>query len=232
MKTALARLSLSLLLALSLPAAAGGLAGRWTGSAADGPVELVLDADGSGSYNGTPIRYAVQGGLLAVEGADGLGLYGFRLQGDALTVSGGDLAVPLQLRRAATVAAVKPAMPAAAADAARLAGTWCLASSFTATGGGGSSRSECFTLGADGRYRYGAESSMSAYGGGMWGGTASQAADSGRWSLAGNTLTAQSDGGAVRRYRLELRNHPRNVRDPMICLDGDCYVTQVQRAPW
>jgi hypothetical protein len=33
-------------------------------------------------------------------------------------------------------------------------------------------------------------------------------------------------------YRLEKRNHPKNVGDPMIVLDGEAYVTATLKAPW
>jgi hypothetical protein len=73
---------------------------------------------------------------------------------------------------------------------------------------------------------------MSANAPGMWGGTSSQSADSGRWSVAGNRITAQSRSGQTNSYTLEKRNNPKNRRDPMICLDGDCYTTYYNRPPW
>ena len=30
----------------------------------------------------------------------------------------------------------------------------------------------------------------------------------------------------------EKRNHPKNKRDPMICLNGECYVTFSNKPPW
>lgn len=73
---------------------------------------------------------------------------------------------------------------------------------------------------------------MSANAPGMWGGTSSQSADAGRWTLAGNRITAHSRSGQATSYTLEKRNHPRNRRDPMICLDGDCYTTLYNRPAW
>ena len=73
---------------------------------------------------------------------------------------------------------------------------------------------------------------MSANAPGMSGGTASQASDAGRWSYNGAQLTAQSRSGKVSSYTLEKRNHPKNKRDPMICLDGTCYVTFYNKPAW
>ena len=112
-----------------------------------------------------------------------------------------------------------------------LVGKWCKASSFTANAGGGSQSSACFELRGNGTYVYGSERSASAYGGGMWGGTSGSSGDAGRWSATNGSITAQSNSGQTTTYRLERRNHPKN-RDPMLCLDGDCYVTYYQRAPW
>lgn len=113
----------------------------------------------------------------------------------------------------------------------RLVGKWCLVTSFSANAGGGSSSSACFILQGNGRYQYQQESSMDAYGGGMWGGVSQENQDSGRWSVKGQKITAYSDSGQVYQYQLMLKNHPKN-NDPMICLDDECYVTYYQKSPW
>lgn len=48
----------------------------------------------------------------------------------------------------------------------------------------------------------------------------------------GARLTAHSRSGKVASYALEKRNHPKNKRDPMICLDGQCYVTFYNKPAW
>lgn len=63
------------------------------------------------------------------------------------------------------------------------------------------------------------------------GGTNQQSQDAGTWSVNGQYIIAQSDNGQRYQYQLELKNHPKN-RDPMICLDGECYVSYFQKAPW
>lgn len=111
-------------------------------------------------------------------------------------------------------------------------GKWCKGGAFSANAGGGSSSMTCFELRGDGRYTYQHEGSMSANAPGMWGGTSSQSADAGQWSVNANRLTARSQSGQVNTYTVEKRNHPKNHRDPMLCLDGECYTTYYQRAPW
>lgn len=53
----------------------------------------------------------------------------------------------------------------------------------------------------------------------------------GRWTATDTTLTADPRKGAPTTYRLERRNHPAS-RAPMLCLNGDCYVTAAKRQPW
>jgi len=60
----------------------------------------------------------------------------------------------------------------------------------------------------------------------------SQSADSGTWTATEGTLTTHSRGGKTSTYRLEKRNHPKNVRDPMIVLDGQTFVTAYSKPPW
>jgi hypothetical protein len=226
--------------ALAMPALAAppaGLVGTWRGQADGAPVELQLRADGSGSYNGEAFQYAVTGDRLVVSANGEAAMYVFRLQGGSLTVAGGALAAPLQLARAAPgakpIAAKPPAGAAPAPGGARqeLAGKWCYFGSFSALRGGGSTSSECFVLHPNGTYEFSSERSMSAYGSGMYGGTASQSSDRGRWSATDTSITAHSQSGTTTTYRLKKVNHPKN-RDPMLCIDDRCYVTYYQRAPW
>jgi len=55
----------------------------------------------------------------------------------------------------------------------------------------------------------------------------------GNFSAAGmNVERLHSRSGKVSSYALEKRNHPKNKRDPMICLDGTCYVTYYNKPAW
>ena len=86
---------------------------------------------------------------------------------------------------------------------------------------------ECFTLYPNGTYEYARETSSSN----PLGGSASQAADSGTWSATETTITAHSRSQGTNVYPLEKRNHPK-TGDPMLCLDGRCFVTYTQRPAW
>ncbi|HSV54873.1 MAG TPA: hypothetical protein VLJ57_22310 [Burkholderiaceae bacterium] len=220
-------------LAATAAAANPALTGTWNGTLQGNPLSLTLDGKGGGRVDGRPIRYQVTGSLLVIEDQGELAAYQFQVQGNQMQVAGGQLPGVLTLTRGqpgSAKAAITP-MPTAAGPRQELVGKWCKASSFTANAGGGSQSSACFELRANGTYVYGSERSASAYGGGMWGGTSSNSGDAGRWSATEVSITAQSNSGRSSTYRLEKRNHPKN-RDPMLCLDGECYVTFWQKAPW
>jgi hypothetical protein len=230
---------LALLLCMVGWADAADLSGTWRGSMNGQPAELVLKAGGGGSFNGQGLRWQVLAGSLLLEQGGEVMAYGYSLQGNRMTVSGGDLGAPVQLERGGKAGTAARAAAAPGAQAPRagggvrpeLAGRWCYLASFSANAGGGSQSSRCFELRADGSYRYQSEGSMSAQAPGMWGGTSSSSSDSGRWTASATSITAHSANGGSTTYPLELRNHP-GTRDPMICLDGDCYVTQYQKPSW
>ncbi len=230
-------LTVALMLFASAPLLADNLVGQWLGELNGQSLNLQLNADSSGILDGNNIQYATQGSLLMIQSDNGLMAYSFKLQGGNLLVQGGDLVAPLTLHRATARStkgktnAIAKQATANALNPALLAGKWCLVKSFSANTGGGSYSSTCFVLEANGRYSYQSERSMDAYGGGMWGGTNSQSGDAGQWTATRDSITAISDSGQTNRYRLELRNHPKN-NDPMICLEGDCYVTFYQKQPW
>lgn len=245
------RLVASSLVAIAIlhaPAAARAspaLHGTWSAAEVNGrPLVVQFDAGGNGLINGQPMRWQALGPMLFIEQNGQVGTYSFEVKDGKFLVSGGDLSGVATLTRgtaaadagAKAKAASQPAsQPKAAggASAARassgqeLVGKWCNMSTFTANRGG-SQRSECFQLNADGTYTYAYEGSMSA----PTGSTASQSGDAGRWSYDGQRLTAHSRSGKTSSYSLEKRNHPKNKRDPMICLDGTCYVTYFNKPAW
>jgi len=225
-------------LACSLHAHANpALHGTWS-TAVDGqPLVVVFEANGTGKANGKPMKWQALGKLLFVQQqGEPAESYSFEMKDGKLSLAGGDLSSVVVFSRgtaAAEAAARKKATKSAKAPSASpggaqdLVGKWCKVSTFTANSGG-SSRSTCFELKADGSYTYRHEGSMSA----QSGATASQSADAGRWKVSGSQLVAQSQRGTVNTYALEKRNHPKNKRDPMICLDGECYVTFYNKPPW
>lgn len=213
------------------------LAGSWHAELEGQVLNITFGANGQGSMNDAPITYQTLGGLLLIDNAGKVFAYQFERKGNRLTVVGGDLDGPLVLTQGSRVASAPKkgssgsTMNQSTTRGQELIGKWCLLTSFSATGGGGSQSSTCFELRPDGSYDFASERSMSAYGGGMYGGTASSNSDSGRWQFADNLLKTQSYTGRSQEYRVEKRNHPKN-RDPMICIDGDCYVSYWQKAPW
>lgn len=212
------------------------LTGSWTALVEGRRLHVTFDGKGGGQADGRPIRYQVQGNVILVEDQGEVAMYHFQIQGNQMQVAGGQLPGVVTYSRGDV--APSPQQSAAqqrgggGGSAGDLVGKWCKASSFTANSGGGSQSSACFELRADGSYVYGSERSASAYGGGMWGGTTGSSGDSGRWTATATTITAHSRSGQVSTYRLEKRNNPKNRRDPMLCLDGECYTSYWQKAPW
>ncbi len=243
------------LLALAATAAwaQAGLTGTWNADLNGTPITLTLDGKGGGQVDGRPIRYQTMGQLLFIEDQGQVYQYQYQVNGNQMLVSGGVIQGILTMTRGHPGAAPAPAAGGLGGAAAggynqaqahpqaqaqtqggvrqELVGKWCKASNFSANGGGGSQSSACFELHPNGSYMYGAQRSMSAYGGGMYGGTSGGDSDAGRWTATDFTITAHSNSGRVSTYQLEKRNHPKN-RDPMLCLDGDCYVTFYNRRPW
>jgi len=104
-------------------------------------------------------------------------------------------------------------------------GKWCYFSG-ASTGQIIASRQQCFTLNPDGTYTYAGESDNVN----QYGGANSQSSDSGTWSVQGSTIVANSRAQGRVVYQLEKKNNKNN--DPMLCLDGQCYVTYGQKPPW
>jgi hypothetical protein len=227
-------------LALCFAAAAfanPALHGTWSAANVQGrPLKVEFAADKSGRINDQPMRWDTLGGALFIQQNGQVASYGFKVDGNTLLVSGGDLREPATLTKgsaaydkAMKAAAVAPAKAGAqsSGNGQELVGKWCDVAAMS-TGGGSSSRMACFELKPDGTYIYNAESSRSVAAGSY----ASQSSDAGRWSYKGGQLIAQSRSGQTHTYNLEKRNHPKNRRDPMICLNGQCYVTFYNKPAW
>ena len=73
--------------------------GRWGADVGPATVILSLHGDGTGSLGLISLTYAVAGNTLSVRGAAGGNDYAFALEGDTLTLSGGDLPLPVTFRR-------------------------------------------------------------------------------------------------------------------------------------
>ena len=241
------RTILASVLALFFVAAAfanPALHGTWSAANVDGkPLLVEFAAGGKGKANGQPIAWSTLGSALFVQDQTGTATYGFKVEGDKLLVYPQGQAQPVTLTKgsgAYDAAMKQQKQPQAAAksngakgaassggNGQELVGKWCDVGAMS-TGGGSSSRMACIELRADGTYSYNAESSRSV----SAGSTASQSSDAGRWQYNGTQLIAQSRSGQTSTYNLEKRNHPKNKRDPMICLDGKCYVTFYNKPAW
>jgi hypothetical protein len=195
-------------------APAGSIVGSWrnaTGAAR-------FNADGTGVVDGTPGRYQIRGNQLTMTGAQGQATVQFEVLGDVLTLTVNGLAVALNRVKEET---------GEGSIHTELVGKWCWIAVTTANQGAGES-SRCITLAGNGTYtRVGESDSHNPNAG-----AASQSADSGTWTATETSLTTHSRSGKTNTYRLEKRNHPKNVRDPMIVLDGQAYVTAYSKPPW
>jgi hypothetical protein len=113
-----------------------------------------------------------------------------------------------------------------------LAGSWAWITNFNANNGGGRTTSKILTLNANGTYEFHAETDNSGYGNDFNWGAWSSSNDAGTWTATDSSITFQSQGGKTTTYSLEKKNHPKNVRDPMIVLDGQPFVTYGPKDPW
>ncbi len=110
--------------------------------------------------------------------------------------------------------------------ARELAGSWAHMTNVNAQNGGRRTES-VLSLAEDGTYSWRAESNWSGPAG--FGFTAQS--ESGTWTATDSTLTLRTSG-AEKVFNLEKRNHPKNKSDPMIVLDGECFVTVYRKDPW
>lgn len=123
-----------------------------------------------------------------------------------------------------------PAAPAGGAGGVRqeLLGQWIWMSNFSANNGGGSQTNTWIKLGGDGRYQWHHDSVSTNPNGAAWG----SQDETGTWSATDSTISFRPDRGNPYTQQLVKRNHPKNVGDPMIVLDGKAYVTATNRPAW
>jgi hypothetical protein len=197
------------------PPASGSIVGTWRH--AQGSAQF--NADGTGTVDGQSGRYEIHGDQLTMTGAQGQLTVTYAVRGDQLTLSTN--------RGSIVMDRAKPESGAGSVHM-ELVGKWCWISQVYANNGGARQSNRCITLNGNGSYQYfGLTDSYNPYGG-----ATSQTNDSGTWTATDTTLTTRSAGGRVTTYRLEKRNHPKNVRDPMIVLNGESFVTYYNKPPW
>jgi len=222
--------------------ASSGPAGVWGMKTPNGVVTMVLNEDGTGNFAGDAGKWKFERGILMVSGGTSTYMFTAAITPTTMTLTNATLPQPLLFTRAGAPAGEAAGKAAGGGKVLpELAGKWCDFGSASGTSGyGGSSRQECFTLFPDGRYQYFYEGSFSAYSNvsptygvqpGVTGMGSSQSSDEGTWTATATTITANSKKQGVTTYTLEKKNHPK-TGDPMLCLDGKCFTTALQRPPW
>ncbi len=151
-------------------------------------------------------------------------MFGYTVKDDQLSLTGNNKTVTYSKGQKNN----QPTQTAGKGEVAmELVGKWCYMSNSL-----NSSSNKCIVLNADGTYIYNSESSRSVNTTEVYGGTSSQSGDRGTWYVQGDRIYYNSQTQGQGSYRLEKRNHPKNVNDPMIVLDGEAYVTATMRQPW
>jgi len=77
------------------------ITGTWEADTPDGPQTVVVRADSSASFGDETVRWRVVADTVFILFGDEWVGYNFQLDGDQLTLSGGDLEEPITLRRIA-----------------------------------------------------------------------------------------------------------------------------------
>jgi len=211
------------------------LIGKWTTEGAD----IEFKPNGKGIYNGNPFTYTVNGNTLTSIDNTGSNSFFFMFLGESLSLSGAGINVVLtkghkgyktETSNSSSANNIGSGYSTNGGIDQSIVGKWCWIKASGNTQASSSS-SKCININGNGTYAYAAEGSISGYGGGYYGGSSSQSADSGTWKIVGNKIHVNSRSQGFQILSFEKRNHPKNG-DPMIVIDGDTYVTYTQRPSW
>lgn len=211
------------------------LIGKWTTEGAD----IEFQPNGKGIYNGNPFTYTVKGNTLTSSDNTGSNSFFFLFLGESLSLSGAGINVVLtkghkgyktETANNTTANNIDNSYSSNGGIDQSIVGKWCWIKASGNTQASSSS-SKCININGNGTYTYSAEGSISGYGGGYYGGSSSQSADSGTWKVIGNKIHVNSRSQGFQILSFEKRNHPKNG-DPMIVIDGNTYVTYTQRPSW
>jgi len=198
-----------------------GLIGVWSGNGET----IEFKSNGQCVYIGNTFSYEVSQGNIILTTTQGQVMFAYAIKGNQLNLTANGQQITYS-RGAGGIPGVS--QNASGGNVAQeLVGKWCYMSNSLS-----SSTNKCITLNADGTYVYSGESSRSVNTPEVYGGTASQSGDRGTWYVQGDRIYYNSQTQGQGSYRLEKRNHPKNVGDPMIVLDGEAYVTATLKAPW
>jgi hypothetical protein len=215
-------------IAVSVPESTQGtIVGNWTGSGET----IEFKSNGQCVYLGQTFPYRISSGQLTLSAADGEHIFSYSVTGDNLTLTASQGAVTYKRMNTTTDSNQSASNNPGGMIDQSLVSKWCYVD-VNSYNSGASSSSTCVTLNADGSYAYYGESSRSVNTQDYSGGTSSQESDSGTWYVQGDRIYFNSQSKGLLSYRLEKRNHPKNVNDPMIVLDGNPFVTAYNMPPW
>lgn len=200
------------------------IVGIWSGNGET----IEFKANGQCAYLGNTFPYQLSPGHVTLTTSQGNIMFAYTVKGDQLSLSGNNKTVTYSKGAHSNTQSPTAGKGSVAME---LVGKWCYVN-VNSYNAGASSSSTCFTLNADGTYEYYSESSRSVNTPDLYGGTSSQNSDRGTWYVQGDRIYYNSQTQGSGSYRLEKRNHPKNVNDPMIVLDGETYVTFYNKPPW
>jgi hypothetical protein len=213
----------------SPPTPEQALIGTWTGN----NESMEFRPDGKCIYNGTAIDYQVSRNNLILNTQQGTEVMAYTVTGNQLrmTINGAQYTYtkvePSRQgsggKQGARSATAKRSVPQ------ELVGKWCW---INVSSNNSSASSTCIVLNGDGTYLYNSETSRSVNTDAVSGGSVSQTGDQGTWWIEADRIYYNSPTQGQGSYFLEKKNHPKNVNDPMIVLDGQPYVTATVRQPW
>lgn len=209
------------------------LVGRWVYQQDNATSEIVLDATGNGSFDGTPLRYEVHGNQIFVSINGGLQAYFYELKKNILVLGGGDLAVPVQFTRATKSKSTQktPTKSTGNDEAIKqvlLANDWC---SFSYSGGGGGyGSSGSYGHSSTSRVHLSPDGSISRrsgsenYSSSQYGSVASQgnSGDGGRWQVRGGVLYLSSGNAPLQPVSLSITRNSNG--SPILKADGVEYM--------
>lgn len=201
------------------------IVGAWSGNGET----IEFRNDGQCAYLGNTFQYQLSQGHVTLVTSQGNVVFAYSVKGDQLSLTGNNQTVTYS--KGASHNGSGQGQSGKGQVAMELVGKWCYVN-VNSYNSGGSSSSTCITLNADGTYEYYSENSRSVSTPDLYGGTSSQNSDRGTWYLQGDRIFYNSQTQGSGSYRLEKRNHPKNVNDPMIVLDGEAYVTAYNKPPW
>lgn len=202
------------------------LVGRWVYQQSDATSEIVLDESGSGSFDGTPLSYQVQGNQIFVNINGGMQSYFYELKTDHLVLDGGDLAAPVQFTRATqSKSTLKTATDHTSNDDAikrvLLANDWC-SFSYSGSGSYGHSSKSRVHLSSDGTISR--KSGSENYSSNQYGSMASQGngGDDGRWQVREGVLYLSSGNAPLQPVNLTITRNSNGA--PILKADGVEYM--------